>query len=228
MNEVTPRAFVFDAYGTLFDVHAAIARHRAGVGADADRFSELWRTKQLEYSWTLTLAGRYLDFWSLTERALDYAFARFPSVDRTLRQRLLDAYLKLDAFPDARATVENLKARGLKTAILSNGSPYMLDAAVAASGMAGLFDAVLSVDTVCAYKPRPEVYALVTARFAITPEDAVFVSSNRWDVMGAAAFGFRPFWVNRAKLPDEYAEQPPLRVIADLSALALAVNRREI
>jgi 2-haloacid dehalogenase len=148
MNEVTPRAYVFDAYGTLFDVHAAIGRYRAAAGPDADRFSELWRTKQLEYSWTLTLAGRYLDFWSLTERALDYALARFPSIDCALRQKLLDAYLKLDAFPDAPAAV--------------------------------------------AYKPRPEVYALVTARFAIKPEDAVFVSSNRWDVMGAAAFGFRP------------------------------------
>src|SRR5580692_8193691 len=99
MNEV----YVFDAYGTLFDVHAAIGRHRAAAGPDSDRFSELWRTKQLEYSWTLTLAGRYLDFWSLTERALDYALARFPSVDRALRQKLLDAYLKLDAFPDAPA-----------------------------------------------------------------------------------------------------------------------------
>jgi 2-haloacid dehalogenase len=220
MNEV----YVFDAYGTLFDVHAAIARHRAAAGPDADRFSELWRTKQLEYSWTLTLAGHYTDFWTLTERALDYAFARFPSVDRALRQNLLDAYFMLDAFADARAALENLKARGLSTAILSNGSPPMLGAAVTASGMAGVLDAVLSVDAARAYKPRPEVYALVTARFAVEPQQVAFVSSNRWDVMGAAAFGFRPFWVNRAKMPDEYPEQPPLRVIADLSALASAVN----
>ncbi|MGA7433518.1 MAG: haloacid dehalogenase type II [Xanthobacteraceae bacterium] len=220
MNEV----YVFDAYGTLFDVHAAIARHRAAAGPDADRFSEVWRTKQLEYSWTLTLAGRYTDFWTLTERALDYAFARFPSVDRALRQNLLDAYFKLDAFVDARAALENLKARGLSTAILSNGSPPMLEAAVTASGMANVLDTVLSVDAVRAYKPRPEVYALVTARFAVEPQQVAFVSSNRWDVMGAAAFGFRPFWVNRAKMPDEYPEQPPLRVIADLSALASAVN----
>ena len=151
MNEV----YVFDAYGTLFDVHAAIARHRAAAGPDADRFSEAWRTKQLEYSWTLTLAGRYTDFWTLTERALDYAFARFPSVDRALRQNLLDAYFKLDAFADARAALENLKARGLSTAILSNGSPPMLEAAVTASGMANVLDAVLSVDAVRAYKPRP-------------------------------------------------------------------------
>src|ERR1700728_2533652 len=102
MNEV----YVFDAYGTLFDVHAAITRHRAAAGPDADRFSEVWRAKQLEYSWTLTLAGRYTDFWTLTEQALDYAFARFPSVDRALRQNLLDAYFKLDAFADARAALE--------------------------------------------------------------------------------------------------------------------------
>src|SRR5438477_12250127 len=96
-----PRVFIFDAYGTLFDVHAAIARHRSAAGPEADRFSEIWRSKQLEYTWTLTLAGRYADFWTLTQRALDYTFDRFPSVDRALRSRLLDAYLKLDAFSDA-------------------------------------------------------------------------------------------------------------------------------
>jgi 2-haloacid dehalogenase len=220
MNEVNLRVYVFDAYGTLFDVHAAIARHREAAGPDADRFSEIWRQKQLEYSWALTLAGRYTDFWALTERALDYAFARVPSVDRALRPRLLDAYLTLDAFADARTTLTALKARGLSTAILSNGSPRMLDAAVEASCMAGLFDAVLSVDAVGVYKPRAEVYALVTNRFGVKPAEVVFVSSNRWDVMGAAAFGFHPLWVNRAQMPDEYAEQPPMRVVPDLSAVA--------
>jgi 2-haloacid dehalogenase len=219
MNDVVPRAYVFDAYGTLFDVHAAIARHRAAAGPDAERFSEIWRLKQLEYSWTLTLAGRYVDFWTLTERALDYAFARVPSVDRALRPKLLDAYFKLDAFPDARGAVDSLKKRGCHTAILSNGSPRMLDAAVTASGMSGLFDAVLSVDAVRVYKPRPEVYALVTAAFGIKPQEVAFVSSNRWDVMGAAAFGFRPLWVNRANMPEEYAEQAPMHVVPDLSAL---------
>jgi 2-haloacid dehalogenase len=216
----SPRAFVFDAYGTLFDVHAAIARHRDAAGPDADRFSELWRLKQLEYSWTLTLAGRYVDFWTLTQRALDYAFARLPSVDRALRQRLLEAYLKLDAYPDGRAAVTELKARGFQTAILSNGSPDMLQTAVDASGMAPLLDAVLSVDSLRMNKPRPEVYALVTDRFGLSPGQVVFVSSNRWDVMGAVAFGFRGLWVNRSGLPEEYAEYPPLRVLPDLSALA--------
>lgn len=214
------QVYVFDAYGTLFDVHAAIARHRAAAGPDAERFSEIWRLKQLEYSWTLTLSGRYVDFWTLTERALDYAFARVPSVDRALRPQLLDAYLKLDAFPDARAAVAALKMQGARIAILSNGSPRMLQSAVAASGMTPFFDALISVDAVRLYKPRPEVYALVTQRFAVQPERAVFVSSNRWDVMGAAAFGFRPLWVNRSNMPDEYAELPPLKVATDLSVLA--------
>jgi 2-haloacid dehalogenase len=213
-----PRAFVFDAYGTLFDVHAAIGRYRAAAGPDADRFSEIWRGKQLEYTWTHTLAGRYVDFWTLTERALDFSFARFASVDRTLKPKLLDAYLTLDAFADARAVLRDLKRRGETTAILSNGSPRMLAAAVEAAKIGSDLDAVLSVDTIRIYKPRPEVYAMVTERFKLTPADVVFVSSNRWDVMGAAAFGFRTAWVNRAKLPEEYGPAPDT-VLADLNGL---------
>ena len=213
-----PRAFVFDAYGTLFDVHAAIGRHRTAAGPDADRFSEVWRGKQLEYTWTHTLAGRYVDFWTLTERALDFSFARFASVDRTLKPKLLDAYLTLDAFADARAVLRDLKRRGETTAILSNGSPRMLAAAVEAAKIGADLDAVLSVDTIRIYKPRPEVYAMVTERFKLAPADVVFVSSNRWDVMGAAAFGFRTAWVNRAKLPEEYGPAPDM-VLADLNGL---------
>src|ERR1700685_49989 len=130
MTEPNPAVFVFDAYGTLFDVHAAIARYRAIAGPDADRFSEIWRTKQLEYAWTLTLAGHYADFWTLTERALDFAFDRVPSVSLALRRKLLDAYLTLDAFADARAALTGLKERGRHIAILSNGTPHMLEAAV--------------------------------------------------------------------------------------------------
>jgi 2-haloacid dehalogenase len=129
------KAFVFDAYGTLFDVHAAINRHRAAAGEDADRFSEVWRTKQLEYSWTLTLMGRYESFWTLTERALDFAFARFPKVDRKLRAKLLEAYFKLDAYPDARPALADLRKKGFATAILSNGSTEMLAAAVDGAGL---------------------------------------------------------------------------------------------
>lgn len=220
MINVKAQAYVFDAYGTLFDVHAAIARHRAAAGPDAERFSEIWRTKQLEYTWTMTLTGHYVDFWTLTERALDYAFARVGSVDRALRPELLDAYLSLDAFPDAAKALGELNSLGARLAILSNGSPRMLEAAVKAAGLGGLLDAVFSVDAVRVYKPRPEAYALVTDGFGIAARDVVFVSSNRWDVMGAASFGFRPVWANRARMPDEYFEHSPMRVVPDLSALA--------
>jgi 2-haloacid dehalogenase len=212
--------FVFDAYGTLFDVHAAIGRHRAAVGPDADRISEIWRTKQLEYTWTLTLAGRYEDFWTLTERALDFALARFPAIDRALAPTLMQAYRVLDAFADAGATLRTLRARGHPTAILSNGSPAMLAAAVDAAGLGAELDAVLSVDAVRMYKPRPEVYRLVTTHFAVAPPDVTFVSSNRWDVMGATAFGFRAAWINRGRMPEEYADLAPMRVLSDLGGLA--------
>jgi 2-haloacid dehalogenase len=213
-----PRAFVFDAYGTLFDVHAAIARYRGAAGPDADRFSEIWRTKQLEYTWTLTLAGDYVEFWSLTERALDFAFARFPSIDPALKPKLLDAYLTLDPFPDARPVLRDLKGRGQSTAILSNGSPKMLAAAVTAAKLDGQLDAVLSVDAIRIYKPRHEVYAMAANHFRLAPGDIIFVSSNRWDVMGAARYGFHTVWVNRAGMPDEY-QGAPGAVLRDLSGL---------
>jgi 2-haloacid dehalogenase len=160
-----------------------------------------------------------VDFWTLTERAIDFAFARVPSVDRALRLKLLDAYMELDAYPDTRPTLTGLKARGARIAILSNGSPNMLGAAVQSAGIAGLCEALLSVDTVRMYKPRPEAYELVRSRFGIKPQDAVFVSSNRWDIMGAARFGFRPAWINRSEMPDEYKNQPSLPILRDLSAL---------
>jgi 2-haloacid dehalogenase len=210
--------FVFDAYGTLFNVHGAILRCGQS-GAEAERMSEIWRTKQLEYSWTLTLAGRYEDFWILTERALDFALARVPAVDRSLKPRLLDAYFKLDAFPDARAALRALREKRAKTAILSNGSPAMLKGAVDAAGIGPDLDAVLSVDVLKMFKPRPEVYRLVTGHFSCSRSDVTFVSSNRWDVMGASAFGFHALWVNRGKAPDEYPDCPPERVLRDLSGL---------
>jgi 2-haloacid dehalogenase len=212
-----PGLYVFDAYGTLFNVHAAIARHRDAVGPDAGRMSELWRLKQLEYCWMLTMTGQYEDFWVLTQRALDYALARFPSVDRALRQRLLDAYFALDAFPDAREALSTLKTRGHRTAILSNGSPAMLSRAVQAAGLGDMLDAVISIDAIRIYKTRPETYRLITAHFGCEPRDVIFVSSNRWDVMGAMTFGFRCVWINRNNYPDEYGK--PDATVGTLAAL---------
>ena len=210
-------AVVFDAYGTLFDVNAAVARHADAVGPEAARLSELWRTKQLEYSWIHALAGLYADFWTLTGRALDHAIARCPSVDPAMRARLLEAYRALDAYPDARPVLEALRERGLLTAILSNGSPGMLADAVRAAEIGPLLDAVLSVDTIPTFKTDPRAYALVEAQLGVAPDATLFISSNRWDVAGAAAFGLRPVWINRAGMPDEY---PDLRPMAEVTSLA--------
>ncbi len=196
------------------------ARFRAEAGPDADRMSEIWRGKQLEYTWTLTLAGHYTDFWTLTERALDFSLARVPSVPKALKPKLLEAYFQLDAFPDARAALAALKAKGHRTGILSNGSPNMLKGAVDAAGIGADLDAVLSVDVLKMFKPRPEVYRLVTDHYKCKPGEVTFVSSNRWDVMAGTSVGFTGVWVNRGKAPDEYLDFPPKQTLADLNALA--------
>jgi 2-haloacid dehalogenase len=215
----TRRVAVFDAYGTLFDVHSAVQRHTDAIGPDAAGLSEVWRTKQLEYSWVLGLMGRYAPFWSLTEQALDYALARHPTVDPALRDTLLDAYRDLDAYPDVPGTLQALRAAGIATAILSNGDTGMLARAAASAGLEGHLDAVLSVAPVRTFKTAPRAYARVGERFGVAPEAVVFCSSNRWDVAGATAFGFTSVWVNRTGLPDEYPDLPPVRVIGALGAL---------
>jgi 2-haloacid dehalogenase len=212
--------YVFDAYGTLFDVHAAVRRHAAAIGVDADRFSSLWRQKQLEYSWTRALAERWRDFWQLTEDALDTAFARFPAVDRRHREALLDAYRELDSYPEVIDVLTRLKDLGAQTAILSNGSQAMLELAVKAARIGELLDDVLSVDAIATYKPSPQVYELVTTRFRVFPDKVSFQSSNRWDVAGATAFGFRTVWVNRAGEADEYRDMPPAVTLSSLAGLA--------
>lgn len=214
------KAVIFDAYGTLFDVHSAVARHMAAIGPEAARFSETWRAKQLEYSWVLSLAERYEPFWTLTEKALDYAFDRFPDVDRSVRPLLLEAYRSLDAYPEVRETLRALKRRGLTTGILSNGDPAMLNAAVESAGLGDDLDVVLSVDAAQVFKTSPRTYELVLQALSITANEIVFVSSNRWDIAGAAAFGFHPVWVNRLGLPDEYAELAPRAVIGALGELS--------
>ena len=213
------KAVVFDAYGTLFDVHSAVARHAAQVGPEALRLSEMWRAKQLEYSWVLSLAGRYEPFWSLTEKALDYAFARCPTADYSVRPLLLDAYRRLDAYPEVRIVLHALRERGLRTAILSNGDPAMLSASVSSADLSAELDAVLSVDAAKIFKTSPDAYQLALEELALNLDEILFVSSNRWDVAGAAVFGLTPVWVNRLGLPDEYTDIPPHAVIDTLYGL---------
>jgi 2-haloacid dehalogenase len=211
--------YVFDAYGTLFDVHSAIARHRDAIGPHAERLSEMWRIKQLEYTWTTTLMGRFQDFADLTAASLDVAAAGFGGLPDGLRPKLLAAYEKLEAYPDVAPTLHALRAKGAKTAILSNGTEAMLASATQAAGLSDLFDAVISIDALKLYKPAPAVYGLVGKRFMTTPAEVSFQSSNRWDIAGAKAFGFHTTWINRTGKPDEYLDLPPDRVVASLAEL---------
>ncbi|WP_367715420.1 haloacid dehalogenase type II [Nitratireductor sp. GISD-1A_MAKvit] len=212
-------AYVFDAYGTLFDVHAAVRRHAGEIGPEGQRFSELWRAKQLEYSWVLTLMGQYQDFWVLTERALDFAFARVPSVDRRLRQDLLDAYWRLDCYEEVPAVLKALKREGARLAILSNGSAAMLEAAIRSSALDDVIDDVFSVETLRRFKTDQNVYELVTNAWRIYPQNVSFQSSNRWDIAGARQFGFRTVWLNRTDQPDEYEDFPPDLILPSLEGL---------
>jgi 2-haloacid dehalogenase len=211
--------FVFDAYGTLFDVHAAVRRHAASMGPAAEQVSLLWRAKQLEYSWVRSLAGRYQDFWTLTEQALDYALAVVPGADPSVRGDLLESYRKLDCYPEIPELIRRIRRDGKQMAILSNGSPAMLASAVAAAGLDGCFDAIISVDEARAYKTDQRVYDLVTTWFRVYPDAVSFQSSNRWDVAGATAYGFRTVWINRSGAPDEYPDLAPSAVLPSLEGL---------
>jgi 2-haloacid dehalogenase len=216
---MTHAAYVFDAYGTLFDVHAAVRRHASVIGPQGPALSQLWRAKQLEYSWVRSLMGAYRDFWQLTEEALDFALASMPDVDRSVRATLLDAYFKLDCYPEVPGVLKALKARGAKVAILSNGSPAMLESAVRNAALDEIIDDIFSVDALRVFKTAPEVYDLVTTSYRAYPEAISFQSSNRWDIAGAAKFGFRPVWINRNQMPDEYQDLAPSLILPSLSGL---------
>jgi 2-haloacid dehalogenase len=213
------RAYAFDAYGTLFDVHAAIGRHRAVVGEDADALSALWRAKQLEYSWVRTLTGRYRDFWSLTEEALDFALARFPAVDKGLRGRLLDAYWRLEAYPDVHPALLRLRRAGYVIALFTNGTQEMAEAAANASAVLPLVDMVISVEAVKQFKTAPAVYQSLCDRLDMEPGAICLVSSNRWDIAGGAAFGLRTIWLNRTGMPDEYFDLQPDQDVKGLAEI---------
>lgn len=210
---------VFDAYGTLFDFNSAVARHRAAIGPSADALSELWRQKQIQYTWLRNGMGSYAKFWQVTGEALDHCLAAHKITDASVREKLMGAYLALSPFDEVPETLKRLKAAGLRMAILSNGNPEMLDPMVAASGLARQFEVVLSVDEARVFKPDPSVYGLVGKRCNVLPENVCFLSSNCWDAHGAAHFGFRTVWVNRAGAPDDNLPGKPIAEVRDLSRL---------
>ena len=200
MNEMVftnIRACVFDAYGTLFDVHSAASQYSSKLGELENPVSEMWRSKQLQYTWLRSLMGNYDDFWTVTGEALDYALASYNVDNPKLRDQLMNAYLNLSCFDEIEEVLRTLKENGIVVAILSNGSPNMLDPVVENSGIAQYIDANISVDEVGIFKPAAQVYQLPCDRFGVRPDEISFQSSNCWDAIGGAHFGYQVAWCNR-------------------------------
>ncbi len=217
-NKATPEHFVFDAFGTLFDVHSVAREHAAALGPNWLRLSEIWRNKQLEYTWIHAGLNEHIPFREITRQSLQYAL-RIMSLDQGIAPRLLESYQRLAVFPEVHSVLRALKARGAKLAILSNGDMDMLDDIVENANLAGVFDAVISARVAGTFKPVPKVYALATDVFKVKPGAITFLSSNRWDIAGAASFGFQTIWVNRAGNPDEYPHLPAGKTVRDLAPL---------
>jgi 2-haloacid dehalogenase len=217
-------ACVFDAYGTLFDVNSAARNAEEWLGDQWQPLAELWRAKQLQYTWLRSLTGHHVDFWQVTGDALDFALSTMQIQEPALRSRLMDLYMVLGAYPEVRDTLKGLKAAGMKLAILSNGSPAMLAAAAANAGLAELLDAILSVEEVKVYKPHPSVYGLVCGRLNVVAAGICFISSNGWDAYSAKAFGFRALWCNRnGQAPERIPETPDAQIatLAELPDIVL-------
>lgn len=217
-------ACVFDAYGTLFDVNSAAQSAQDSLGEKWQPLAELWRAKQLQYTWLRGLAGRHANFWQVTGDALDFALSTDRIEDPILRERLMNLYLVLNAYPEVADTLKCLRAAGMKVAILSNGTPSMLNAAAGNAGIAHLFDAVLSVEEVKVYKPHPSVYGLVCKRLNVAADRICFLSSNGWDAYSAKAFGFRVLWCNRfGQAPERIPETPDAQIttLAELPDIVL-------
>lgn len=206
-------ACVFDAYGTLFDVHSAVGKYIERLGDVSEQVSNIWRTKQLEYTWLRSLMKKHADFWQVTQDALDYALAVFNIMDKQLRNDLINAYLELDCYPEVPDTLQKLKDSGQQIAILSNGSPAMLEAVVKSSGLEDLVNIILSVEMVGIFKPDPAVYQLAVDQLGVTAAEIVFMSSNAWDAVGATAFGLRVAWINRfSQHPERLPFQPDIEI----------------
>ena len=216
------RACVFDAYGTLFDYASAAARCRDALGDKFAAFTTLWRDKQIAYTWLRSLQGRHADFWQVTGDGLDYALDTLGIDDPALRTRLMNLYLELEPFPEVRETLERLKRAGMRTAILSNGTPDMLRAIVTNAGIENLLDAVISVEEVGVFKTDRRVYQRAVDRLGVGAAEISFQSSNAWDAYAASAFGMRVVWCNRyGQKPERLPGRPDfeIKTLAELPAL---------
>lgn len=219
---MTVTTCVFDAYGTLFDVSAAARRAAEQPGQDHlakiwPKLAADWRSKQLQYSWLRAVMGEYVAFWDVTMDALDWAMEAAEIDDPVLRETLLALYWELPAYKEAHTVLATLKAKGYTTAILSNGSPEMLDGAVDFSGTRESLDKVLSVEDVKVFKPAKAVYDMVESNLGATPDQVLFVSANGWDAAGAAAYGFHTAWINRGSEPTDRLPAKPAYILPDLA-----------
>lgn len=212
-------ACVFDAYGTLFDVSSAVASLQGKVGPQYGEISAAWRVRQLEYTWLRSLMKSHIDFWDLTADALSVTLREYSIEDSTLHDELMQAYLRLNPFEEVSSVLHRLKQAGMRTAILTNGSPKMIESAVANAGIQSLIDHQLSVESVGVFKPDARVYQLAVDSLGISAQNIAFLSSNAWDAAGAAHFGFNVAWVNRYAQPSEALPGTPSAMLSDLSEL---------
>ena len=219
MTILNTKYCVFDAYGTLFDVHSAVGRHQVELDEKAGAVSQTWRTKQLEYTWLRSLMQRYVNFWQVTQDGLDYALDAHGVENPELREKLLQAYHELACYPEVPDTLKQLRQRGHGTAILSNGTVEMLASGVRNSQLEDLLDAVLSVEEIGVFKPGPRVYQFALERIGVSAPEVLFFSSNAWDMAGAASFGFQAVRVNRFGQPPERLPGSPVLEIPTLDAV---------
>ena len=225
------KACVFDAYGTLLDVDSAARRCANEPGRE--KFAEYWplistkwREKQLSYSWLLTILKQYADFWEITENALDYALESVGlSSDVELKQRLLMLYAELESYSEVRSVLSDLKDKSISCSILSNGSSFMLNSAIQSSRIEAFIDIVMSVDDVRTFKPDPLVYRLVIDKLSCQRKEILFISSNGWDIVGAASYGFQTMWINRFGLPVDRLPFKPDCIMSDLTGIQSRINQ---
>ena len=212
------KAIIFDAYGTLFDVNSAAAKCKSKIGDKWESFANYWRKTQLEYTWLRSLMGRHKDFWQITEDSLDKSMQAF-NINKAMKNELLDLYKILSPYPEVKETLEKLKEKRYKLAILSNGTPALLNELVKSNGLQNLFDDIFSIEEVKIYKPSSKVYDMPVKKYSIKNEEVAFLSANTWDVSGGGNYGFTSIWVNRNKNIFDNLDYKPKNEISGLNQL---------
>ena len=212
------KAIIFDAYGTLFDVNSAAEKCKSKIGDKWESFANYWRKTQLEYTWLRSLMGRHKDFWQITEDSLDKSMQAF-NINKAMKNELLDLYKILSPYPEVKETLEKLKEKRYKLAILSNGTPALLNELVKSNGLQNLFDDIFSIEEVKIYKPSSKVYDMPIKKYSIKNEEVAFLSANTWDVSGGGNYGFTSIWVNRNKNIFDNLDYKPKNEISGLNQL---------